>query len=122
MLVYEKSSKINANELPLFGINDGVFIQHEDRPGLMTKREIRIQILADLELPMEGVIWDIGAGVGSIGIEALRIRPKLKLLSIEKRMLACINPNLEPQSNRSSENLYPTQFDTPILLAIASVS
>ena len=45
----------------------------------MTKREIRIQILADLELPQEGVLWDLGAGVGSVGLEALRLRPKLKL-------------------------------------------
>ena len=31
------------------------------------------------------MIWDIGAGCGSIGLEALRIRPKLKLISIDKR-------------------------------------
>ncbi len=73
-------------DLPLFGVNDGVFAQYEDCPGLMTKREIRIQILADLHLPSEGVIWDICAGVGSIGLEALRIRPKLKLMSVEKRI------------------------------------
>ena len=73
-------------ELPLFGIEDGFFKQYSDRPGLMTKREIRIQLLADLELPKKGVIWDICAGVGSIGLESLRIRPKLKLLSIDKRI------------------------------------
>ena len=57
-----------------------------DRPGLMTKRETRIQLLAELDLPEEGVIWDIGAGVGSIGLEALRLRTKLKLLAIDKRV------------------------------------
>jgi hypothetical protein len=41
----------------------------------MTKREVRLQLLADLELPERGVLWDIGAGVGSVGLEALRLRP-----------------------------------------------
>ena len=86
VLIKENNKSFNQNDIPLFGIEDGVFLQHSDRPGLMTKREIRIQILSDLELPTEGIIWDIGAGVGSIGIEALRIRPKLKLLSLEKRI------------------------------------
>ena len=70
---------------PLFGINDSLFKTFSDRPNLLTKREIRIQILADLELPENGLIWDIGAGCGSIGLEALRLRPKLKLISIDKR-------------------------------------
>ncbi len=86
VLIKSENHKVSANALPLFGIEDSLFYQHEDRPGLMTKREVRVQILADLELPQEGVLWDIGAGVGSIGLEALRIRPKLKLLSIDKRV------------------------------------
>ena len=52
----------------------------------MTKKEVRVQILAELNLPKRGVIWDIGSGVGSIGLEALRISPNLKLVSIEKRV------------------------------------
>ncbi|MCX5942475.1 MAG: precorrin-6y C5,15-methyltransferase (decarboxylating) subunit CbiE, partial [Cyanobacteria bacterium] len=59
--------------LPLFGLEDGLFLQLADRPGLMTKREVRIQVLADLDLPPTGVLWDLGAGVGSIGLEALRL-------------------------------------------------
>jgi precorrin-6Y C5,15-methyltransferase (decarboxylating) len=72
-------------QLPLFGLPDGVFLQHPDRPGLMTKREVRIQLLADLNLPAEGVLWDIGAGVGSVGLEALRLRPALQLWALEQR-------------------------------------
>jgi len=70
---------------PLFGINDSLFKTFNDRPNLLTKKEIRVQILADLELPENGIIWDIGAGCGSIGLEALRLRPKLKLIAIDKR-------------------------------------
>jgi len=54
-------------------------------PGLMTKREVRIQLLADLDLPTEGVLWDVGAGVGSVGLEALRLRPALSLWAVERR-------------------------------------
>lgn len=71
--------------LPLFGLDDGLFLQHDDRPGLMTKREVRIQLLADLELPERGVLWDIGAGVGSVGLEALRLRPGLAGWFLEQR-------------------------------------
>ena len=71
--------------LPLFGLADGLYLQHDDRPGLMTKREVRLQLLADLELPATGVLWDIGAGVGSVGLEALRLRPDLTLWALEQR-------------------------------------
>tara|TARA_Y100000589_G_scaffold292816_1_gene297224 strand:+ start:3552 stop:4826 length:1275 start_codon:yes stop_codon:yes gene_type:complete len=70
---------------PLFGINDNFFKTFEDRPNLITKREIRIQILADLELPQKGILWDIGAGCGTIGLEALKLRPNLRLFAIDKR-------------------------------------
>ncbi len=71
--------------LPLFGLDDGLFLQQGDRPGLMTKREVRVQVLADLALPASGVLWDLGAGVGSIGLEALRLRPALQLWALEQR-------------------------------------
>jgi precorrin-6Y C5,15-methyltransferase (decarboxylating) len=74
-----------AADLPLFGLDDGLWLQHPDRPGLMTKREVRIQLLADLELPASGVLWDLGAGVGSVGLEALRLRPGLALWAVERR-------------------------------------
>ncbi len=76
----------DPKDLPLFGISDSVFLQNLDCPGLMTKKEIRVQILAELNLPRQGVIWDIGSGVGSIGLEALRISPNLKLVSVDKRV------------------------------------
>ena len=83
--------------LPLFGLADGLFLQHDDRPGLMSKREVRIQLLAELELPERGVLWDIGAGVGSVGLEALRLRPELELWALEQRggSAALIGANAE---------------------------
>ena len=85
--VLTKTKNIYSNSnLPLFGISDYIFKTFEDRPNLLTKREVRVQILADLELPNNGVIWDIGAGCGSIGLEALKLRPNLDLFCIDKRI------------------------------------
>ncbi len=85
VLIKNENTMELPENLPLFGIEDHIFIQYSDRPGLMTKREIRVQILASLELPYEGVLWDLGAGVGSIGLEAIRIRPNLLLMAADKR-------------------------------------
>jgi precorrin-6Y C5,15-methyltransferase (decarboxylating) len=85
LLIAEPPPPPDPTALPLFGIEDGLWLQHPDRPGLMTKKEVRIQVLAELELPSRGVLWDIGAGVGSIGLEALRLRPSLRLWALERR-------------------------------------
>jgi len=86
IVVLTKTKKnYSNNNLPLFGISDHIFKTFDDRPNLLTKREVRVQILADLELPKNGVIWDIGAGCGSIGLEALKLRPNLDLFCIDKR-------------------------------------
>ena len=82
----KKKNNYSNNNFPLFGINDIIFKTFEDRPNLLTKRDVRVQILADLELPENGVIWDIGAGCGSIGLEALKLRPNLNLFCIDKRI------------------------------------
>jgi len=87
IVVLTKTNKnYSNNNLPLFGISDHIFKTFDDRPNLFTKREVRVQILADLELPKNGVIWDIGAGCGSIGLEALKLRPNLDLFCIDKRI------------------------------------
>ncbi len=87
IVVLKKTKKnYSNNNLSLFGISDHIFKTFEDRPNLLTKREVRVQILADLELPKNGVIWDIGAGCGSIGLEAIKLRPDLDLLCIDKRI------------------------------------
>ena len=85
LLIAEPPAPPSPDHLPLFGLEDGLFLQQDDHPGLMTKREVRIQLLADLDLPQTGVLWDLGAGTGSVGLEALRLRPDLKLLAVEQR-------------------------------------
>jgi precorrin-6Y C5,15-methyltransferase (decarboxylating) len=65
----------------LFGRSETAFAQ---RPGMITKPEVRSVCLAKLELPRSGVLWDVGAGSGSVGIEALGLSPALRVLAIER--------------------------------------
>ena len=85
LLISREPAAPDPHQLPLFGLVDGLYLQHSDHPGLMTKREVRIQLLAELALPQLGVLWDLGAGTGSVGLEALRLRPGLQLLAVERR-------------------------------------
>ncbi len=52
--------------------------------GLITKDEIRSSAIHRLRLPDQGVFWDVGAGSGSVGIEAARLQPSLCVYSIEQ--------------------------------------
>ena len=52
--------------------------------GLITKDEVRAASLHKLNLPKTGVFWDIGAGSGSISIEASRLCPGLAVFAIER--------------------------------------
>ncbi|MBU0944491.1 MAG: precorrin-6y C5,15-methyltransferase (decarboxylating) subunit CbiE [Proteobacteria bacterium] len=52
--------------------------------GLITKNEVRAASLHSLRLPREGVLWDVGAGSGSVGLEVARLFPGISVLAIEK--------------------------------------
>ena len=71
-------------DLPALGIPDRAFLSFPDRPGLMTKREIRPLILAELAIAPNQVIWDIGAGTGSVAIELARLCPTAQIYAIEQ--------------------------------------
>jgi precorrin-6Y C5,15-methyltransferase (decarboxylating) len=65
-----------------FGAHEDEF---EHRDSMVTKAEVRAIVLARLDLPVSGVLWDIGAGSGSVGIEAAVLAPALHVLAFEKR-------------------------------------
>ena len=56
----------------------------DHRAGMITKPEVRIIALARLDLPSTGVLWDIGAGSGSIAVEAAALAPGLRVIAIEQ--------------------------------------
>jgi len=55
----------------------------EHRNGMITKAEVRAVTLGKLDLPRVGVLWDVGAGSGSVAIEAARLAPGLRVVAIE---------------------------------------
>ena len=83
--------------LPLFGLPDAAFHSFSDRPGLMTKREIRLLVLGQLALRPGQIVWDIGAGTGSVAIEIARLCPTSQIYAIEKTAagLALIEQNCQ---------------------------
>lgn len=68
----------------LFGLNDASFHQRKPEKGLITKREVRAVSLAHMQLRSDSVVWDIGAGSGSVGLEAARLCPQGHVYAIEK--------------------------------------
>ena len=63
----------------LAGLPDTAF-KHD---GQLTKRDVRAMTLARLA-PLPGeLLWDVGAGSGSIGIEWMRAHPSCRALAIE---------------------------------------
>lgn len=54
--------------------------------GLITKSEVRAATIHQLRLPKTGVLWDVGAGSGSISIEAARSHPELTIFAIEHKI------------------------------------
>lgn len=80
----ELAQALNLAELPLFGVPDACFLSFRDRPGLMTKCEVRVQVLAAMALQPNQVVWDIGAGTGSVAVEIARLCPTSQIYAIEK--------------------------------------
>ncbi|MBC9250868.1 precorrin-6Y C5,15-methyltransferase [Pseudomonas alcaligenes] len=69
-----------ATRLPLTcGLPDDVY-QHD---GQLTKRDVRAITLARLAPRPGELLWDVGAGCGSIGIEWMRSHPSCRAIAIE---------------------------------------
>ena len=77
------------------GLPDDVF-EHD---GQITKREVRAATLARLAPLPRRVLWDVGAGAGSVGIEWLRCEPSAKAIAIEN------DPDRVARIKRNAETL-----------------
>jgi precorrin-6Y C5,15-methyltransferase (decarboxylating) len=80
VLAIEVESTSQARILPLTpGLADDLF-EHD---GQITKREVRALTLSALAPRRSELLWDIGAGSGSIGIEWMLAHPSLRAIAIE---------------------------------------
>ena len=67
------------------GIPDHEFHQRKPLKGLITKAEVRVVSLSKLGLRQDSVVWDIGAGSGSVAIEAALIAGSGLVYAVERR-------------------------------------
>jgi precorrin-6Y C5,15-methyltransferase (decarboxylating) len=67
-----------------FGNPDDVFAQSRPKSGLITQAEVRAIALAQLDIHPGSIVWDIGAGSGSIAIEAAQLAEPGTVYAIEQ--------------------------------------
>jgi len=67
----------------LFGNPDEFFKQSRPKRGLLTTSEVRSIALSEMNLRPNSIVWDIGAGSGSVAIEAAQIANQGKVYAIE---------------------------------------
>ena len=54
------------------------------REGMITKSEVRAVAIGKLALPPAGVLWDVGAGSGSVAVECARLRAGLRVIAVDR--------------------------------------
>ncbi|MEE1947445.1 precorrin-6y C5,15-methyltransferase (decarboxylating) subunit CbiE [Pseudomonas alcaligenes] len=80
LLAVECRADADVQPLPVtIGLPDDAY-RHD---GQLTKRDVRAVTLARLAPRPGELLWDVGAGCGSIGIEWLRSHPRCRAIAIE---------------------------------------
>lgn len=81
VILKRKAFPASAPALLQLGLPDQ-FYDHE--AGLITKAEVRAITISKLRLSSEHILWDLGAGSGSVGIEAALFIRKGGIYAVEK--------------------------------------
>jgi len=87
LILKRKPGRPDRPALPgrrLFGHPDDVFAQSRPKSGLITQVEVRAIALGQLAIEPGCVVWDIGAGSGSVAIEAARLSEPGMVYAIEQ--------------------------------------
>jgi precorrin-6Y C5,15-methyltransferase (decarboxylating) len=116
LLRQSRTKQLDLDNLPLLGLPDETFYSFSDRPGLMTKREIRLMVLGELALQQGQVIWDIGAGTGSVAVEIARLCSKSRVYAVEKKAMGI---SLIEQNSQllGVSNVIPIYGNAPTVLS-----
>ena len=67
----------------LFGNPDELFQQAKPKQGLVTPAEVRSLALAQMDLAAGSIVWDVGAGCGSVSVEAAQLARDGAVYAIE---------------------------------------
>jgi precorrin-6Y C5,15-methyltransferase (decarboxylating) len=67
----------------LFGNPDEAFMQSKPKRGLLTPAEVRAIALSLMDIGPTSTVWDVGAGSGSVAIEAAQIASGGRVYAIE---------------------------------------
>jgi len=73
-----------ASRRSLLGNPDELFVQSVPKRGLLTPAEVRALALSQLALGPRSVVWDVGAGSGSVSVEAALLAPAGRVFAIEQ--------------------------------------
>ncbi len=84
VILLRQPESLPPETLPLLGLPERSWLSFPDRPGLITKREVRVLALAELALQTQQILWDVGAGTGSVAIEIARLCPNSTVYAVEK--------------------------------------
>ncbi len=90
-----------------FGRSDDVY---RHRAGMITKAELRAVVLSKLQLPNTGVLWDVGAGSGSVALECAAVAPGLDVYAVD-RDLTELNANARRSTVRVVGGEAPAALD-----------
>ncbi|MGK7936208.1 MAG: precorrin-6y C5,15-methyltransferase (decarboxylating) subunit CbiE [Xenococcaceae cyanobacterium] len=101
-----QNTPFDSNNLPILGLSEKTFKTFRDRHGLITKKEIRLLILGELALQAKQIVWDLGAGTGSVSIEIARLCPNSQIYAIEKTAIG-ISLIEENCQNLKVDNIHP---------------
>jgi precorrin-6Y C5,15-methyltransferase (decarboxylating) len=71
-------------DAPLLALVPGLPDDAYGNDGQLTKRHVRAFTLAALAPTPDALLWDVGAGSGSIGIEWLRAEPSARAIAVER--------------------------------------
>ena len=112
ILILIKAWEPNLVHYPLIGISDDEFATVKK---LITKQEVRAVTLAKLQLQDDLVVWDIGAGSGSVSIEASNLVPNGKLFAIEQNP-QCVSFIRENLKKFVARNVKLIEGDAPAVL------
>ena len=67
----------------LFGNPDEAFLQSRPKQGLITSAEVRSLALAQMDIWRDSIVWDVGAGSGSVSVEAAQLASEGTVYAIE---------------------------------------